>query len=394
MKKTLLAGAIGAIVSMPSHAAFELLKTDNTTVTFGGYAKASLNVSKFSEGAPASSSLGRIYYVPSTIATSGGNGNNDDTLLDFTARETRFNFGTKTLIDGHVITSYLELDFMSGYPGDERTSNSTSPRLRHAYFTYDNWLFGQTFTTFENTTALPETTDFLPASDATVFNRQPMVRYTSDSGAWQFALENPETTYSPYNSASRVDEDNSILPDLVGRYNMKGDWGSLAVAGLVRQLRADTVDANGDVQDNETKMGFGVNLSGLLKAGDMDDFRFSVTAGEGIGRYVALNAFNSSNVKANGDLDTISTVSAFAAYRHFWTEKLRSSFVLSGTWADNNDTASQALTKSVQSVHANLMYSPVKPISFGAEIVYAERKLENNDKGDLTRLQLSAKYTF
>ncbi|EKE76770.1 DcaP family trimeric outer membrane transporter [Gallaecimonas xiamenensis] len=396
MKKSLIAGAIGAVMSMPSHAAFELLKTDTTTVTFGGYTKATVNLSKYSEKTPDSSSLGRIYNVPSLIPVSGGategDGNNNDAVLDFTARESRFNFGTSTIIEGHTIKTFLELDFLSSFVGDERTSNSTAPRIRHAYVTYDNWLIGQTFTTFENLAALPDSTDFLPAADGTVFNRQPMIRYTS--GNWMFAAENPETTYNPYGASGRVDEDNSVLPDLVARYNMKGDWGSVAVSGLLRQLRADTLDANGDVQDNETTTGFGVNVSGMLKVGQTDDFRFSVTGGEGIGRYVALNTFNGAYAQADGGLEAISTVSAFAAYRHFWNDQWRSTFMVSGTWADIDEEMNQAVTKQVQSAHVNLIYSPVKPISFGVEYIYAERELENGEDGDLNRLQFSAKYVF
>ncbi|WKE67305.1 DcaP family trimeric outer membrane transporter [Gallaecimonas kandeliae] len=392
MNKSLIAGAIGAVLSMPSHAAFELLKTDNTTVTFGGYAKASVMYSKFSDGTPASNSVGRNYYVPSTVTVCTASCGDNNPVLDFTAKETRFNFGTKTELEGHTLTTYLEMDFLSSYTGDERVSNSNAPRVRHAYFTYDNWLFGQTYTTFQNTGALAETVDFLGPADGTVFNRQVQIRYTS--GNWQFAAENPETTYSAYGSTGKVDEDTSVMPDLVARYNMKGDWGHLVVAGLVRQLRADTVDMNGNKQNNQTATGYGISVSGLFKVGSMDDFRFMVSGGDGMGRYVALNAINGANADADGGLNTISTVGGFAAYRHMWNDKLRSTVMYSGTFANNNDSGATGLTKSVQSWHANIMYSPVKPITFGVEYIFGERKLENGAKGSLDRLQFAAKYVF
>ncbi|WP_115718681.1 DcaP family trimeric outer membrane transporter [Gallaecimonas mangrovi] len=392
MKKSLIAGAIGAVMALPGHAV-ELLKTDTTTVNFGGFIKASYLYSDFSDGVPSSSSTGRVYYIPSTIPVSTTGDTSSDPVTDFTARESRFNFGTDTKLDGHNIKTFIELDFLSGFVGDERVSNSTAPRLRQAYMTYDNWLFGQTFTTFENTKALPETADFLAPSDSTACCRQPMVRYTS--GNWQFALENPETTYSAYDSSTRVDEDNSVLPDFIARYGRNGDWGNFTIAGLVRQLRIDSSEnAAGDTLGKQTAVGYGVSFAGMLKVGDMDDLKYSLAVGDGIGRYVALNTFNGASIDASGDLDTISTVSAFIAYRHFWNPKLRSTFMLSGSSADNNSEMPETMTKSVGSVHANIVYSPVKPLTFSTEYIYGQRKLESGDKGTLNRVEFSAKYAF
>ncbi len=56
--------------------------------------------------------------------------------------------------------------------GDERVSNSYAPRVRHAFFTYNNWLFGQTWMTFFNVGALPENLDFVGPAESTVFGRQ------------------------------------------------------------------------------------------------------------------------------------------------------------------------------------------------------------------------------
>ena len=61
-------------------------------------------------------------------------------------------------------------------------------------FTYANWLFGQTWTTFQ-ILDLPEDLDFAGAADGIIFNRQPLIRYTM--GDWQFAVENAETTLDP-----------------------------------------------------------------------------------------------------------------------------------------------------------------------------------------------------
>ncbi|MGB5847678.1 MAG: hypothetical protein WBH40_04260 [Ignavibacteriaceae bacterium] len=42
----------------------------------------------------------------------------------------------------------------------------------------------------------------------------------------------------------------------------------------------------------------------------------------------------------------------------------------------------------------NLLYSPVKPVTFGVELMRAGRELENGVSGKFDRLQFSAKYNF
>ena len=99
------------------------------------------------------------------------------TLYDMHAKQTRLIVGTATALDnGQTIKTHLEVDFQNSDAGNESISNSYQPRLRQAYFTYGNWLFGQAWSTFQNVGALPETLDFIGPTESTVFIRQPMVR--------------------------------------------------------------------------------------------------------------------------------------------------------------------------------------------------------------------------
>jgi hypothetical protein len=42
----------------------------------------------------------------------------------------------------------------------------------------------------------------------------------------------------------------------------------------------------------------------------------------------------------------------------------------------------------------NLIWSPVKQMDIGGEILWGQRKNKNNSKGAATRIQFSAKYKF
>jgi len=119
--------------------------------------------------------------------------------------------------------------------GNERVTNSYVPRIRQGYITCGKWTFGQTWSTFQNVAVLPERTDFVGPTEGVVFVRQPVIRYTD--GNFQIALEQPETTVQT-GAATSIEADDDKVPDLVLRYNFKGDWGSAAIAGIGRYLRA------------------------------------------------------------------------------------------------------------------------------------------------------------
>lgn len=364
-------------------------KSSKNSYTFGGFIKATASISDYSDGDLAAGSAGRDFYIPGTIPV-GGIGESQD--FDFSAKETRINFKSKHVVDGHTLTTNIEMDFLLPPGGNERVSNSYNPRLRHAYVTYDNWLFGQTWSTFQDVGALPESADFLGASEGIVFERQPMIRYTN--GGFQIAVENPETTITPAIGGGRIVADDNGTPDFVIRYNHKASWGHVSVAALARQLAYNV----GTIEESTSASG--ISLTGKFKVGAKDDIRFNLASGSGMGRYVALNTANGAVLRANGDLDAIDSSMFAVAYRHHWNAKLRSNFIYSGIEVDNEfdstgpTTAELGLTEWTKSVQVNLLYSPVPKLTLGIGYLDATRELESGADGDLSRVIFTAKYGF
>ncbi len=383
--KTLAATAVLCALSSTAYAA-TAAKIGDTEFTYGGYIKLDAMWSDYSAGAPAGSSVGRDFYVPSTLTVGSDDGS--DAVFDMHARESRFNFGTATLLDnGKTVKTKIELDFLASAPGgNERVSNSYSPRIRHAFISYDGWLFGQTWSNFQNVGALPEALDFVGPAEGTVFVRQSQIKYTT--GAWSFSLENPESTITTAGGGMAVTDDAS-LPDFTARYTHKADWGNFVVAALARQLTYKV----GGVDADETS--FGVSASGMVKFGQ-DNLKFMLTQGKGLGRYVGLNVARGAVLNGD-DLDAIDSTSGFIAYQHKWNSQWRSTFLYSFLSADNDENLLAMYgdpTESSQSYSANILYSPVKRLTFGAEFKHAERELESGVDGDLDRLQFSVKYAF
>lgn len=352
---------------------------------FGGYVKLDAMFSDYGDGDMAPGSLGSQYYVPATIPVGGLSSEGPD--VDMQGRESRINFRSDHVFtNGARLGTYLEMDFFLGSGGNERVSNSYNPRLRHAYITYNNWLLGQTWSTFQDVSALAENLDFIGPAEGTTFVRQAQARYTR--GPWEFAIENPETTVTSFGGGQRIVADDGGVPDVVARYTAAFGDGQVKIAGLVRQLECES-----DLVD-DTETAFGLSLSGKHKLGD-DDVRWMTTFGRGTGRYLGLNTSNDAVLDSNGNLEAIEQWGGFVSYRHFWDPEWRSNLTLSYLNNDNDvSLTGLGVTKDVHSMHVNLLYQPVEKMTVGGELMFAERELESGESGDMTRLLFSAKYAF
>ena len=347
-KKTLLAASLLALATS-ANAGFTIKLEDNATLTFGGYFKADY---RYTSGTVAA----RDYWIGTGTALDKSQSN-----LNFAVNESRFN--TK-YVHGDV-TGYIEMDFYGaatkgGYASaNEVFTNSSNPRIRHAFIKYKNLLVGQTWSTYVNTSTFAETADFGGALNAEAFIRQTQVRYTM--GNFQVALENPESY------GGRRGQDS--VPDAVFRYNIKRDWGNIAITGLARQLTS---------LSGTKKSALGFGIAGKIKTIGKDDVRFQLHNGN-LGRYVG--------VAASTDLvdeKVEKSTSVMVAYRHFWTESVRSTAFYGNTQTDlsNRDRTHWGV---------NIFKSYTKNLSFGFEIGNFEMADKNADSD---YAQITAKYVL
>ena len=381
----LFSGIATALLAAPLTASAYTFKDSSGDVEFkvGGYAKLSAIYSGTDSG-KLTDTLARNIYLPSK--TPVGNGDSYQTL-DLTARESRINFGAKTTQGGHKLSMFLEMDFLGTSDGNEIVSNSYSPRLRHFFFTFDNWLFGQTWSTFMDTAALAESVDFLPSPEGIVFIRQAQVRYTA--GNVQIALENPESyvTNGGTDAANRTDGDVGILPDLTANMKLKVEGGHLRLNGLFRQISVDEPGID------QSEFGYGLGISGKIKVGSTDDVRFSANYGDGMGRYTSLGLVKD-GILINGSIQTVKSFAISGAYRHVWNEKSSSNIILSMADIDNPNGAAGTENKGSSSIQINYLFRPVKQVSYGIMYLGGSRETENGEDGKLNRIQASAKYSF
>lgn len=340
-KKVLFASSLMAATTS-AFAGYEIDLTDNDKLTFGGYIKID---ARYVDGDVAY----RDFWIGDGAPLA-----EDASQFKIFANETRFN--TK-YVHGDV-TGFIEMDFWGG-GGNEVISNSAHPRIRHAFVKYKDLTVGQTWSTFMNTSAIPESADFAGATTGLVFIRQGQVRY--NMGNFQVALENPESWGG--------DTANDSVPDVVARYNFKGDWGSVSVSGLARQLNTTL---------GNSESAFGASIAGRIKTGGKNDIRFQIHKGE-LGRYVGVAAVKDLYGEEVEDLTSV-----LVAYRHFWDESLRSTVLYGKVEGDVSD-------RERTQWGVNLFKDLTKELAVGVEV--GNFSIDELDK-DSNYVQATLRYTL
>lgn len=364
-----------------------------TQYQFGGFIKFDAIFSQYSD-AQRAGNVGDDFLVPSTIATGDGSAEGD-MVFDAHARHSRINFKTTTDTDVGSVMSFIEMDFNAG--NDERLTNQSSNGLRHAFLAWNkpdgsSITAGQTWSTFFNVGALPEAVDFVGPTSGTIFIRQPQVRYTMPmaGGKLMLAAENPSSGFNDDRVGATVNSNNiddNTMPDFIGRYDGKAGDFSYSAAAMLRQI------AYNDGAQDESEMGYAVSLSGKYAMSNGDDVKFMLSSGA-LGRYIALNAFRDGGIEADGSIDLNNVTGGFIAYKHMWSTKMRSTISYAFAEADNSDAITADITKSVDNMYVNLMYSPTQKLTFGGEYILANRETESGADGDLSRIQFTSKLSF
>jgi hypothetical protein len=82
------------------------------------------------------------------------------------------------------------------------------------------------------------------------------------------------------------------------------------------------------------------------------------------------------------------------AYQHWWDKAWRSTFAYGFEQADQPDFVTATMSRQAQSVHANLLWSPLPQATVGIEYIYGTRQLIDGQNGNISRAQFSTRYNF
>lgn len=315
-------------------------------------------------------------FDPRTIPTNDEVDDGVNTRLH--ARQSRLNLDVKGPTSAGDVRVFVEGDFF----GD-----GNAFRLRHAYGQVDGLLGGQTWSTFMDEDAMPETLDF-ESPIAFPLIRQAQVRYRQDIGGggsyWAVAVEDPDSDIILPATPGEVEE---ATPDLTGRLRWAHGLGHCQLGLFAGTARFNPDPGFGDA---DTTLLWGLNFSSKLRVCEKDQFFFQGTYGPGVGRY---RGGNTAAFDANGDLEAIDVLAFMVAYEHHWSSEWRSTVTYS--WGEARDLPAGVPPTGVEMLEygaANIIWQFSERAWAGFEWLYGAREDVGGPRGEANRLQFSVRF--
>jgi len=344
------------------------LTTGDYTWKFGGYLKVDV-IHDFDNIGSTDS------FDTRTIPTSGADGTDGDSTR-IHARQTRLNLDVRGPTSAGPFRAFVEGDFFSDQNGF---------RMRHAYGTIGPVLGGQTWSTFMDEEAMPETLDF-ESPTAFPLIRQAQVRWThqlDDGNYYAVSLEDPDSDVIPPTGVLGTAKE--PLPDVNGRVFWKNPLGHVQLGLYSGMARFDPA-----VGSPDDVWLWGLNLSAKIATIAEDSTIVQITYGDGVGRY---RGGTTAAPDANGDLEAIPTLGLLGSYEHHWCPEYRSTIGYSWGDADVPDGAPPTTTsEEVSYGWANLIWQFCDRAWTGVEYLYGSRQTFDDERGHANRLQFSLRF--
>jgi hypothetical protein len=313
-------------------------------------------------------------------------------------------FGAK----GFVPTDLGELKTIFEFElfGTGVDAGQTTFRLRHAWGELGQIGAGQTWSPFMDPDVFPNEIEYW-GPNGMVFFRNVQLRWTpwqkGDSN-FMMALERPGASADQGDYAGHIALQNVKgrfpLPDFSAHYRRAGDWGHVQIAGMLREIKWDDLNADEfDLSGHVT--GWGFNVSSNLKIAKKHVARLQVAYGHGVQNYwndapvdvgIQSNPGNPRTPIVGKALPILGVV-AFLDLN--WNAKWTSTVGYSLVDIDNSDGQSDDAFKRGHYAVANVLYYPTANVMLGPEIQWGKREnFRDGFTSDDFRVQFSAKYNF
>lgn len=390
---------------------YTMVEANGFTLTFGGRVKADAyyDLDGRQPGTPTGLDVANIplkgYTGTAPVSLNSYKKGN----FNYTLNHSRLSMDAKKKFGSIDVRGFVEFDFNGNA---NTTTNSLAPRLRHAFFESCGLVIGQTTYAYTDPNSLIFAFDNLWGS-----SREATIRYTfkmnkelslmiaadrPNTQLYQVGTNNAGGGLSPIftDNSSDTSASKSQFPDGVAFLKYESNGSHLALRGIARDLQvrtktgaslgtATTAIAREDYK--KSILGWGVGVSGKLKA--MDNFKImgSYNYGKGLGRYMdeLVNGLNFDSVftyPIAGAAGTTARSSAFKAVKMWntslglelrFTDKIWMN--LSGAYAkiskpSNMTVVTNNFPKSYQRYIGNIVYDILPNTRVGLEVLHYRRK--------------------
>lgn len=313
--------------------------------------------------------------------------------LFMSAKQSRFGLKAEKQIDNKTLHAIVEMDFH-----DNANQPGGLIRLRHAYFKYENWTIGQTWSSFYEIKSRPKIVDFEGPNSAALY-RVPQIKYTLPikNQELSLSLENPleQITFS-----EKIEIQKQLLPDMVTSWKIH--WNDqqsfVKVATIARQLRYER-PANDQPENMRpaTLWTGGVMASAKIKTVSSDQLKMQAVAGKGLARYIrGVRNLGYDAICKSGctELESIGIYGGFMAYEHTWAPRWTSTLLVGGIDILQVDRFAEDDLDYCIYGSANVFFEPVPSVCFGLEYMYGEKHEVSGRSGQAHRIQMAATMKF
>jgi hypothetical protein len=277
--------------------------------------------------------------------------------LRATAKTTRIGLDFNTPVGDAKVGGKVEVDFA----GNGVNENL---RIRHAYLTYNNWLFGQTTSNFLSSHA-PEMIDFATNLGGGT-TRIPQVRYAYNLAPTTKLLVAAEEGNSAGITGTAI---KYSLPVLTGKVTQSyaGGNGNASARVLVENYKDNNI--------RKDKTGWGIGVGTDFKVAD--PLKLFADASYVVGNSNYLYGSNSAYSVVNGDIEQNEFTAVQVGGTYKILPNLRSTLAYGALFADNGTDFAKtnpSANEKVQQAWLNVIYSPAKPIDLGIEYINGKRE--------------------
>ncbi|WP_180005963.1 DcaP family trimeric outer membrane transporter [Acinetobacter sp. YH12237] len=300
-----------------------------------------------------------------------------------TAKVTRLGLDFNTPVGDNKVGGKVEVDFASGA--------AENLRIRHAYLTFNDWLFGQTTSSFASVHA-PEMIDFstnIGGSGGSA--RVPQVRYSQKlAPATQLFVSAEEGN----SKATETGDLSYRLPVLTAKVTQGfADGKGLASArALVEHYKSDAA--------NDDKTGWGAAVGANYQVAEPLKVSADVAYMKGNSNH--LYGSNTAYSVVGNSIEQNEAVAVQVGATYKFSPQLRSTLAYGALFADDGTNYARAAVatddssanEKVQQAWINFIYSPVKPVDLGIEYINGERKNFAGEKFSDDRVGFMARYSF
>lgn len=271
--------------------------------------------------------------------------------------------------------------------------SDNSLRLRHAYVRIgQEWIVGQTWTTFTDATALPLTVD-LDGPNSAVTLRSVQFRVSrpwKESWRWAVALESPAA------DVTVAQEDDAVVayqnvPDVIAHVRKVTPTVRLQVSGVFRVISVkDSVDGK------TGKIALGGMVSLRQRLNDTYVLGAQGIVGKGISRYISGFSGRGLDLVQDpetGEYETLGEAGGYLSLSREWEGKSSTSLILGTLWA-LDDFLPDDFYRAGGYLALNHFLSVGAGARMGLEAVVGTRRNVDGQRGNAARVQALFMYDF